>query len=486
MMDAFAAGNGAAVFGTVDRVVEGGHDPRRFAADLLDRLRDLIILAAVPGAGQSGLLDAPADRLERMAEQAGRFGQAELTRAAEIISDGLIQMRGTTSPRLLLELMCAQVLLPAASTGEKALLARLERLEHQLAGVESGPGETVDPPRGRRSGPAVDRGGPTVDQDEPAGQGGSPAGRNGPAAGRGGPGAGRSGPGRDRGESQDGPGPDPDGSDLRGDTGPGGDAGSREDAGSDASTGSDASSRHDVPGPRGGTGPVDAEALRQRWPEILDAVRSEKKVAWMLLNTASVQELESGVLTIAFPSEGNARGFASSGHDQVLTGALTALLGLNVRVRAVAGAPQAASTPAGGRAAPGQAPRSRPAPGRTQEAPGPSGSRAAGPAASGPPSSDPPAGPQPGSRTRGPAAAPDDGGPARAVKDPGGPSAAAGQQASPARSRPVPPGPQPAALADEEWPDDAGPAAAGREDLTGMELIRRQLGGQVIQEIEDS
>jgi DNA polymerase-3 subunit gamma/tau len=72
------------------------------------------------------------------------------------------------------------------------------------------------------------------------------------------------------------------------------------------------------------------------------------------------------------------------------------------------------------------------------------------------------------------------------VKDPGGPSAASGQQASPGRSRPVPPGPQPAALADEEWPDDAGPAAAGREDLTGMELIRRQLGGQVIQEIEDS
>ena len=231
---------------------------------------------------------------------------------------------------------------------------------------------------------------------------------------------------------------------------------------------------------------MDAEALRQRWPEILDAVRSEKKVAWMLLNTASVQELESGVLTIAFPSEGNARGFASSGHDQVLSGALTALLGLSVRVRAVAGAPPAASTPAAGRAAPGPAPRSRPAPGRAQEAPGPTGSRAAGPAASGPPSSDPPAGPQPGSRTRGPGAAPDDGGPTRAVKDPGGPSAASGQQASPGRSRPVPPGPQPAAPADEEWPDDAGPAAAGREDLTGMELIRRQLGGQVIQEIEDS
>ena len=137
-VDAFAAGNGAAVFQAVDKVVEAGHDPRRFAADLLDRLRDLIILAAVPGAGHSGLLDAPADRLERMSEQAGRFGQAELTRAAEILSEGLIQMRGTTSPRLLLELMCAQVLLPAASTGEKALLARLERLEHQLAGLGKG------------------------------------------------------------------------------------------------------------------------------------------------------------------------------------------------------------------------------------------------------------------------------------------------------------------------------------------------------------
>jgi DNA polymerase-3 subunit gamma/tau len=58
---------------------------------------------------------------------------------------------------------------------------------------------------------------------------------------------------------------------------------------------------------------VNADALRQRWPEILDAVRSEKKVAWMLLNTASVQDLENGVLTIAFPSEGNARGSPAAG-----------------------------------------------------------------------------------------------------------------------------------------------------------------------------
>jgi DNA polymerase-3 subunit gamma/tau len=206
---------------------------------------------------------------------------------------------------------------------------------------------------------------------------------------------------------------------------------------------------------------VDAEALRQRWPEILDAVRSEKKVAWMLLNTASVQELENGVLTIAFPSEGNARGFASSGHDQVLTSALAAMLGLNVRVRAVAGGPPAASPTAGGRAAQGN----RPAQGNPAT----------------PPSADPPAGPpasQPEGRTRGPGTVPEGG---RAGKSP----AAGGQQAEPRRSRPGPP-PQAAGFADEEWPDDASGPGSGAEDLTGMELIRRQLGGRVIQEIEDS
>ena len=155
MVDALAAGDGAAAFGTVDRVVQGGHDPRRFAADLLDRLRDLIILGAVPGAGQTGLLDAPADRLETMSGQAGRFGQAELARAAEILSDGLIQMRGTTSPRLLLELMCAQVLLPGASTGEKAFAARLERLERRLDGLALGGGIARASLAGRPARPAA-------------------------------------------------------------------------------------------------------------------------------------------------------------------------------------------------------------------------------------------------------------------------------------------------------------------------------------------
>ena len=123
----------------MDRVIEGGHEPRRFAADLLDRLRDLIVLAAVPDAGETGLLDAPADRVERMRNQAAEFGQARLTRAAEVINAGLVEMRGATSPRLLLELMCAQVLLPAAATGERAMMARLEALEHKLAAAAGPP-----------------------------------------------------------------------------------------------------------------------------------------------------------------------------------------------------------------------------------------------------------------------------------------------------------------------------------------------------------
>ncbi len=160
--DAFAAADGAAVFRVVNRVIEGGHEPRRFAADMLDRFRDLIVLAAVPDAAEIGLLDLPPDRAELMAAQAARFGQAGLTRAAEIISTGLDQMRGAISPRLLLELMCAQVLLPAAATDEKSLLTRLERLERGTSAPvpRASPrapdsGQDDDAERGRSASPAA-------------------------------------------------------------------------------------------------------------------------------------------------------------------------------------------------------------------------------------------------------------------------------------------------------------------------------------------
>ncbi|MFF2653013.1 DNA polymerase III subunit gamma and tau [Streptomyces sp. NPDC058045] len=129
VVDAFAAGDGAAAFEVVDRVVEGGHDPRRFVADLLERLRDLVILAAVPDAAEKGLIDAPADVVERMQAQAGVFGAAELSRAADLVNEGLTEMRGATAPRLQLELICARVLLPAAYQDERSMLARLDRIE---------------------------------------------------------------------------------------------------------------------------------------------------------------------------------------------------------------------------------------------------------------------------------------------------------------------------------------------------------------------
>ncbi|MGP3980562.1 DNA polymerase III subunit gamma and tau [Streptomyces sp. KR80] len=133
VVDAFAASDGRAAFEVVDRVIEGGNDPRRFVADLLERLRDLVVLSAVPDAAEKGLIDAPADVIERMQAQASRFGAAELSRAADLVNEGLTEMRGATAPRLQLELICARVLLPAAFDDERSVQARLERLERGAA-----------------------------------------------------------------------------------------------------------------------------------------------------------------------------------------------------------------------------------------------------------------------------------------------------------------------------------------------------------------
>ncbi|NGO81751.1 DNA polymerase III subunit gamma and tau, partial [Streptomyces sp. YC504] len=140
VVEAFAAGNGAGAFEVVDQIIEGGNDPRRFVADLLERLRDLVILAAVPDAAEKGLIDAPADVIERMQAQARNFGAAELSRAADLVNEGLTEMRGATSPRLQLELICARVLLPAAYDDQRSMLARLDRLERGGAGGGGGGG----------------------------------------------------------------------------------------------------------------------------------------------------------------------------------------------------------------------------------------------------------------------------------------------------------------------------------------------------------
>jgi DNA polymerase III subunit gamma/tau len=131
-VDALAAGDAAALFGAVESVIDAGHDPRRFATDLLERFRDLIVLQAVPDAATRGVVDAPEDVLDRMRDQAARLGPATLTRYAEVVQAGLGEMRGATAPRLLLEVICARMLLPSASDTESALLQRVERIETRL------------------------------------------------------------------------------------------------------------------------------------------------------------------------------------------------------------------------------------------------------------------------------------------------------------------------------------------------------------------
>ncbi|HEV7977569.1 DNA polymerase III subunit gamma and tau [Amycolatopsis sp.] len=141
MVDGLSADDSTAVFGTVEKLSEAGHEPRRFATDLLDRLRDLVMLRSVPDAATRGLVSAPEDDLARMVAQAERIGLATLSRYAEIVHNGLLEMRGATAPRLVLELLCARMLLPSATEGEAAMLQRLERLERRVtAGGTPSPG----------------------------------------------------------------------------------------------------------------------------------------------------------------------------------------------------------------------------------------------------------------------------------------------------------------------------------------------------------
>jgi DNA polymerase-3 subunit gamma/tau len=133
-VDALSARDGASVFRVVDRVISTGHEPRRFVEDLLERLRDLIVIAAAGDAADAVLRNIPADQLAGMRTQAAHLGMGELSRAADMVNAALSEMTGATSPRLHLELLCARLLLPAADDGTTGHGARLDRLERQVSG----------------------------------------------------------------------------------------------------------------------------------------------------------------------------------------------------------------------------------------------------------------------------------------------------------------------------------------------------------------
>ncbi|MBF6046345.1 DNA polymerase III subunit gamma and tau [Streptomyces sp. NRRL B-1677] len=495
VVDAFAANDGAAAFEVVDRVIEGGNDPRRFVADLLERLRDLVILAAVPDAAEKGLIDAPADVVERMQAQAGVFGPGELSRAADLVNEGLTEMRGATSPRLQLELICARVLLPAAYDDERSVRARLEKLERGAASLVSapmvpatgyvpGPGaHAPDQAYGQPaqaaglSGPAAARAAvsgapapaaaapvqaaapapaapapaaPVAPQTPPAPQAPAP---EAPAArpagawpaaaapGQGGGGASRPGawpsavaPGQGQPAPASAPAaPAPAPAPAAAGTGAGAGAG----AGSQA-------------------GPVgDPNQVRQMWPAILDAVKNRRRFTWIVLSqNAEVVGFDGTTLQIGFANAGARDSFANSGSEEVLRQAIgDAYQGqVQWKIELVVGAGPApgAGAPAGGFGG-GYAP----------QAPAPAAPRPA------PASPQPQASPSPASRQ---------------------------QHQSPyqAPASPTPPPPPPAQAYREPEPPPVAPEddMPAEDDpdldetaLTGHDLIVRELGATVIEEI---
>ncbi|WUH92447.1 DNA polymerase III subunit gamma and tau [Streptomyces sp. NBC_00433] len=316
VVDGFAAGDGAAVFGMVDRVIEGGHDPRRFVADLLERLRDLVILAAVPDAADKGLIDAPRDVVERMQAQASVFGAAELSRAADLVSTGLTEMRGATSPRLQLELICARVLLPAAYDDERSLQARLERLER--GGFGGAGGGAFAAPVGGTGGDAA---------------GGAAAARAAAAV--------RTPPPPEPVRPEPATVPEP----VRAPDPVSPPAPAKPGAWPTAAPQNAGPAQPQAPaqvqaqaapaqGAAGGGG--DPSRVRQMWPQILDAVKNRRRLTWMLLfNNAQVSGFDGETLQVGFDNPGARNSFTNSGSEDVLKQAINDALGVQWRIEAI-------------------------------------------------------------------------------------------------------------------------------------------------------
>jgi DNA polymerase-3 subunit gamma/tau len=415
VLDAFAAGDGAAVFQVVDRVLEGGHDPRRFVQDLLERFRDLVVLNAVPEAGGKGLIDAPPDQIERMRAQAAQFGAAELSRAADIVNTGLTEMRGALAPRLQLELICSRVLLPGAGDDDRSLLARLDRLERRFAiqgGSANAPAAAV-PPSPEPAAPAPPAAAPeSAPPVAPISQANRPVG------------------------------------DAKRMTDPLEPAVAQEPTQSPV-----------TPAPAE-TGGLDIAAVRRAWPQVLDAVKGRRRFTWMtLLDGVQIASLQDRMLTLAFADEGKRRNFGASGSDEILRQALIDVLGVDWRVDAVLDPSRATgATPAASRSPAGPSPASGPPAEAATDSPAP-GLGPGAMAASAP--ADPP--------TSGSGAA------GRRGRSEPAPRTGSGRPHLVAVPSVVPP--------EDDHPADDDPDADD-SGVGGRDLLMRELGARVIEEIE--
>ncbi|WP_433247940.1 DNA polymerase III subunit gamma and tau [Streptosporangium sp. CA-135522] len=488
---AFATRDGAQVFQTVNRVIEGGHDPRRFAMDLLERFRDLVILANVPEAAGSGLLDRPADELERLQAQVASMGPAELTRAAEIFNAGLTEMRGAASPRLLLELMCARTLLPGAAQGEAALLARLERLE--AGGVAAAPvahlsvahAAVVSAP------PAPAISAPTAPAISAPAVRATPASQAPPAV----PATAGTAPASpdERPSAQN-------GGDWPVAVRPGAPAAEPQIQQAPGAQAVAPAAPVSATGAGGG-------AVQQAWPQVLAVLKQRSIVVWANVNTnAQVVGVEGKVVTLGFTQVGAMRNFTGGGKDAVVAAALQDVLGGSWKVEAVVsggGGP----APSGGARPPAGPPQSPPP---SPQSPSPQSPPARQESASRPEpvptaSAAPAVAPAPEATVAPVREAPpatDESWPdAPLPDDPGSPPTpspglAAARSAARAAAQS---GPRAAGGNKAAWPDavpsrkpavetdEVDPlndADADVDALTGMALIQRELGGQIIGEID--
>ena len=337
-IDALADHDGATLFTAIDRVIDAGHDPRRFVTDLLERLRDLIVLHNVPNAAELGLIDAPEDRIAREVVQARRFGPSELTRAADVTSTALSDLRGATAPRLHLELMVARLLLPASDTDEAGMRARLDQLERR---VSSAPVTGSVLGAAPVSAPPVAPATPTP--AAPAASHPSPAAPEGVTA-----------------ESAAAPAPPKRLSDVAPTT-----AGAAAvSAAPDPADGLPQPPTRPVPHRRESAptsapveppppaapvptpappvsprAPASAEAssltldqAASMWPAVLEAMKSYSRVGWMALSSSAPISLSGGVLAVAVDSAGTVKGLRNSGHDERLRQAVLDVLKADVQI----------------------------------------------------------------------------------------------------------------------------------------------------------
>ena len=297
-VDAIASGEGARLFAVIDRVIDAGHDPRRFATDLLQRLRDLIVLSAIPGDEALAILDAPDSEIEVMRRQVAGLTLAELSRAADLVSDGLTQLRGATAPRLHLELLAARLLLPSSDSSAAGLAVRVDRLER---------GATSAPPGPRTATPRT-----AAPEPDPAPE---PESKPAPKAA-----ASRSEkPARAAAAS---PPPPPRMSQVL------------PSAAGESTPQAEAPPEAAPPMTSGST--VSLADVTTMWPAILEGLKSMSRVAWMVFSDSRPLSLDAGVLAVGVPEESKVRNARASGHAERLRQVIIDVMHADVQVDVVA------------------------------------------------------------------------------------------------------------------------------------------------------